>query len=209
MTDLASVFLEALTRPVVICDIDGILADYESGACEAVNGHFGTSYSPMAWWEWDPPFAPDECEWLWSERHTDPAFFMAMSPHRDAIATLTHLVQLDYRITVSSERPVEAAAATVAWLDFYGVPRNDTHLQGAGGKVALCSQHGPSNPAVLIDDSPRRWVDCAGPGVNILAYIPPHPHFARPLQYPEHVQPFSSFNEVPALVGASEVVWPA
>jgi hypothetical protein len=197
VTDLSSLFTQAMTRPTIICDVDGVLANFCSAACEAVNAHFGTSYTPMIWTTYRGPFNDEEHAWLVSERFTDAAFWMSESPNRDAIGALHQLATAGYRIVVSSERPAEQSAASIVWLEFYRVPLNQVYLIGPGGKVALCSEHGPDNPAILIDDSPERWTDCAGEGVEILC---PRTGYTPDSDGVAHVQVFDHFHQIPELV---------
>lgn len=197
--DPAEAFLEAFSRPRVVCDIDGVLADYCSAACEAVNGHFNTAYTPMIWTSYAGPFNPAEYDWLTAERFSDDAFWMAEAPNPAAIWALNRLAEAGYEIVVSSERPATAAGATVAWLQFHQVPSNDVHLVGPGGKVALCGEA----RTVLIDDSPARWSDCAGPECTVLS--PRTPYTVETRGY-DHVVLFSSYFDVPGLVKG--IVWP-
>lgn len=197
MTDLASVFTQAMSRPTIICDIDGVLANFCSAACEAVNAHFGTSYTPMIWTTFRGPFNDEEHDWMVEERFSSGAFWMSESPNHDAIGALHQIASAGYRIVVSSERPSEQRPASTVWLEYYQVPLNEVYLIGPGGKVALCAQHGPDNPAVLIDDSPARWADCAKDGVEILC---PRTGYTPNSDGVAHVQVFDHFGQIPELV---------
>jgi hypothetical protein len=194
--ELASTFTRAMSRPVVVSDIDGIIADWVSSACQAVNAHFGTSYTPMVFWQWRGPFSDEERAWLADERHSDSAFWMALSPFDEMIETLHTLAIAGYRLVLSSEAPADQRGARTAWLQYHEVPYNELYLVGTGGKVALCSQATASNPIVLIDDCPDRWMDCATiEGVEIFcprrSYTPEIPSeknvtlYDRPSQLPE------------------------
>ena len=201
MSGLSSVFTQAMLRPTVICDIDGILADYVSAACEAVNGHFGTSYTPMVWWSYRGPFSAEQYDWLVTERFSDGAFWMSESPHYDAIGALHDLAVGGYRIVLSSEAPVEQKAARTAWIEHYGVPYNELYLVGPGGKAELCAAHGAENPAVLIDDNPARWSDCARGGVWVFT---PRTSYT-PSEIPPNVEVFERFGEIPSLVASVSI----
>lgn len=186
-----------MLRPTVIFDIDGVLANFCSAACEAVNGAFGTSYTPMVWWSYRGPFSADEHAWLVDERFVDGAFWMAESPHYDAIGAAHDLAVAGYRLVVSSEAPAETKAARVAWIEHYQVPHNELYFIGSGGKAALCAMHSPTNPAILIDDNPDRWTDCAGDGVEVLC---PRTSYTPDSAPPPHVTIFDRFSEIPELV---------
>lgn len=200
MTDLTAVFTQAMRRPSIICDIDGIIADWVSAACEAVNGHFGTSYTPMVWWQWAGPFSDEERAWIAAERHTDPAYWMSLSPNEDMIESLHELAAEHYPLTLSSEAPPEQRGARTAWLEYHNVPYNQLYLVGPGGKASLCATHSEENPAILIDDNPQRWVDCGQmPGISILT---PRTSYCPELPSEPNVTLFDSFSEVPGLVAA-------
>jgi hypothetical protein len=198
--ELASIFTSAMTRPMVVSDIDGILANWVTAACQAVNAHFGTHYTPMVWWQWHGPFSDEERTWLHDERFSDAAFWMSLAPIDEMITALHTLAIAGYRIVLSSEAPAEQRGARTAWLEYYEVPYNELYLVGAGGKVALCAQASTDNPIVLIDDSPDRWVDCAPyPGVHILC---PRTAYTPEMPSESNVTIFDRFNQVPALVSA-------
>jgi hypothetical protein len=199
VSDLSSVFAQAMSRPTIISDIDGVLANYVSAACEAVNGHFATQYTPMAWWSYRGPFSADEYDWLVSERFGDGAFWMAESPHYDAIAALGALGAQGYHLIISSEAPAEQRSARVAWLEHYEVPYNELYLVGPGGKAELCAGFDAEHPAVLIDDNPARWVDCAHEGIEILC---PRTPYCPVIASEPNVTIFDRFSEVPSLVAA-------
>jgi hypothetical protein len=201
MTDLSGVFTAAMARPTVVSDIDGIIADWVSAACEAVNGHFGTGYTPMVWWSWAGPFSAEERDWLTTERHADSAFWMSLSPFGEMVDTLHELAALGYRLVLSSEMPAEQRAARTAWLEWHDVPYNELYLIGTGGKVALCSQSSDEYPVTLIDDNPQRWVDCAlYPGVEILC---PRRTYTPEIASERNVALYDHPTEIVGLIGHS------
>jgi hypothetical protein len=195
VADNGAIFLAALNRPTIICDIDGVLCDYVAGACAAVNTRFGTSYLPAMWTTYGGPFNRTEREWLTMERYPDGAFWAALSPDTEAIAALRRLA-VDHPTILSSERPSIVKDATTAWLELYGVPNDAVYLVGPGGKRAIVDQY-EDRQLVLIDDSPGRWLDCARPNVTILT--PAKPWVPAPVGY--DVTIFQSWDEVEELLG--------
>lgn len=195
VADNGAVFLAALNKPTIICDIDGVLCDYAGAACASVNARFGTSYLPSMFTTYQGPFNKTERDWLYEERYGDGAFWAAMSPDTEAIAALRRLAEVHPTI-VSSERPTAAKEATTAWLELYGVPNDALYLVGPGGKRAIVDQY-QDRQLVLIDDNPARWLDCARPNVTILT--PSRTWVPEPVGYPVTV--FQSWDDVEDLLG--------
>jgi uncharacterized HAD superfamily protein len=179
VADNGAIFLAALNRPTIICDIDGVLCDYASGACAAVNARFGTSYLPSMFTTYTGPFTQTERDWLYEERFADGAFWAALSPDTEAIAALRRLA-VDHPTILSSERPSVVKDATTAWLELYGVPNDAIYLVGPGGKRQIVDQY-EDRTLILIDDNPARWLDCARPNVTILT--PSRPWVPAPVGY--------------------------
>lgn len=165
--DPARAFLAQVSRPRVVCDIDGTLAERDLCACCALNARFGTSYTyeeitaPGSRWIDDD----DAREWYKERRH-DPVFLSNLAPYQDAQWALWSLRQGGYHVTVSSDREAELEDVSRAWLDQWGIGYDEVQV-GDGAKATLASAASPAAPVVFFDDNPERAVDLPGPGRTV------------------------------------------
>jgi hypothetical protein len=198
--DLGSIFAAEATRPLVVCDIDNVLAWHAEAVCIAVNARFGTSYlvSRMTAYPFNSMLEMEQARWLAQHTSRDP-WIANLAPDHEAIAALTAIQAAGNRLIVSSGRPAETAAATGKWLDCWQVPRDGTRLEGPGSKQAALAGCGPATPGVLIDDDPRKWLTVARPGVEV--WCPSRPWTPQRRSYP-NVRVFSSWAEPLGWLGA-------
>lgn len=191
-------FLQALGRPTILCDVDETIAMYCSAACEAVNGAFGTSYTPQMWRTFGGPLTGEQRQWLEDARHTDGAFWLAMAPDTIAVEALRALGRAGFPIILSSNRPAEQKAPTAAWVDYWRLPHGEIHLVGPGGKEQIASQYGPERPLVVIDDKPAMWASIPRPGITLWSPRRPYTPSGTP---PPGVTVFDSWLELLTGVG--------
>lgn len=166
--DLGAIFAAEAQRPLVACDVDGVLAFTAEAVCTALNARFGTSRTPesLTSYPFGPLLPPEQARWLDAHTVRD-AWAANLAPDLDAIAALAAIRDAGHRVIVSSDRPATLAGATVAWLDQWQVPRDGIRLDGPGSKRAALTSCGPTSPAVLVDDDPRKWLTVARPGVQV------------------------------------------
>lgn len=165
--DPARAFLAQVSRPRIVSDIDGTLAERDLCACCALNARFGTSYiyeditAPGSKWIDD-----DEARDWYKARKHDPVFLGNLAPYQDAQWALWSLRQGGYHVTVSSDREAELADVSRAWLDQWGIGYDDIRI-GDGEKAAIASAASAADPVVFFDDNPDRAVDLPGPGRTV------------------------------------------
>ena len=166
--DLGAVFFHELSRPLVVCDIDNVLAFHAEAVATALNARFGTSRTPATLTAY--PFGsflpPDEAAWLARFCARD-AWAANMAPDLRAIGALNAIHAVGHPVTVASDRNPLIADATRDWLDSWGVQRDGSVLEGPGSKRAALTSCGPGSPAVLVDDDPRAWLTTARAGVEV------------------------------------------
>jgi len=193
--DLGAVFAAEATRPLVVCDIDNVLAQEVEAGCTAVNARFGSSHlvSDMRAYPYVNLFEPDQKRWLLAQSARDP-WILNLAPDREAIAALRTVRASGHRVLIASDRPASTAPATEKWLDASAVPRDGQILDGPTSKTMALAARGPMNPAVLIDDDPAKWLTIARPGVDVWTPIRPWtPQSWR--QYP-NVRAFADWTEL-------------
>lgn len=198
--DLGALFAAEAARPLVVCDIDNVLAYQAEAACTAVNSRFGTSYltSMMATYPVANLFEAEQRQWFNAQAARGP-WILNLAPDREAVGMLGRIRGGGNRVVISSDRPPAAANATVKWLDAYAVPRDGQVLDGPGSKRAALAVSGPTSPAVLIDDAPDKWLTIARAGVEV--WCPRRPWTpATWRQYP-NVRVFTDWAEVLGRLG--------
>lgn len=176
-------FARAAARPLIVSDIDGILADYVSGACIAVDAAWSKHYTPGTWTTYRGQMTAEERAWLAKLREDSGAFWLSLSACQAAIAALRTLSAQGFQVVIASDRPQRQAAATVTWLEQNEVPYADLVLSGEGGKEALADRCSETARAVFLEDNPARWLTLSRPGVQCwcprLRYTPPAFTLAR------------------------------
>jgi uncharacterized HAD superfamily protein len=162
-------FLSQLSRPRVVCDIDGTLAERDVATCLVLNAKFNTDYryadirSPNAE-DWIKE--PRVQQW-WERYHHDPRFLSNLTPYQDAMWALWSLRSGGYHVTIASDREAALEAVSVAWLKTWGIDYDDVRI-GDDQKLAIAQDASPTEPVVFFDDNPARAADLPGPGRTVL-----------------------------------------
>ncbi len=163
-----SSFADRMARPVVVCDIDGVLARFADAACTAVNARFGSSWRYGDWTSYKGPFDPKQHRFMEDELFVSDGFWASIAPDTEAIAALRRLAS-EHVVVVVSNRPKTAKKVTAVWLDVNRVPYTDVEVLGSDPKGPVAQRWGERSGAVLVDDNPARWLDCANlPGVCLV-----------------------------------------
>lgn len=165
---LVQLFLRE-ARPRVCCDIDGILAFFLEGMCQALNARFETQYRPDAthhyWVEsWLPA---EQATWLTACFH-EPSFYATLAPDFGGIACLNAFHRAGMAIWIVSDRPVSVRAATEDWLTRWRVPF-DTLRLGPGSKAAVArAARADGRMTVCLDDDPRKATELPNACVTLV-----------------------------------------
>ena len=163
--DPLEVFTESLSRPLIVCDVDGILAYFVQAACLAVNLAFGSAYTPEQWTTYRGPLSAEQHGWL-NQQMDSPTFWATIAPDQEAAMMLRLLARDGYGIIIATDRPSDMRLVTQRWLELWRIPY-DGLLVGPGSKERLAQEHGPDNPMILIDDNPAKCLTVPRPGVEV------------------------------------------
>lgn len=202
MDDLGKLFAAELARPLVVSDIDNVLAWHAEAVCNALNARFGTSYlvARMTAYPLAALTGPEQDRWLASYMTRGP-WIANLAPDHAAISALAAVRAAGSPVVVSSDRPAQVAEATAAWLDYWRVPRDSTVLNGPGSKSTALAGCGPDRPGVLIDDDPRKWLTVARAGVEV--WTPSRPWTPAGWQRYPNVRVFTTWDQVLGWLGVS------
>lgn len=200
--DPADLFAAAAARPTIVCDIDGVLAWTAEAILTALNARFGlsllveqmTSYSPAAL------VSREQAAWLDRQLQWGP-FYANLAPDHHALDALDTLHTAGFELTVCTERPDTAQTATSRWLSTWDVPHDRFAMPGRGGKPGVLAPYGPTNPAVLIDDDPSKWLTVARGGVPV--WTPSRPWTPANWQHYPNVWVFTAWDELVSRLGVS------
>jgi uncharacterized HAD superfamily protein len=167
--DLLTVaFLREVTRPRIVCDIDGTLAQRDQAALVAINAKFGTQYrySDMKTTKEDWIDDPEAREWYKEHRHDD-IFLVDLPAYQDGIWGLWSLRSGGYHVTIASDREDKLLSLSKTWLKELEIDYDEIHV-GDGEKLKIAEASSPEDPVVFIDDNPSRAEDLPGPGRKVL-----------------------------------------
>lgn len=166
-------FVQALSRPLIVFDIDGVVAIFAEAALGAVNAHYGSSFTTQdmrGYWFQDnlPPEWKDWVEGLFKR----PEFYANIAPDYAAIAALQALSRAGYVLCCATDRPAESRSVTQDWLGKWGVPHDGLIMQGHDTKKNVAALHNPADPMLLIDDDPSK-IEVVKPGVDLAVPLRP------------------------------------
>jgi uncharacterized HAD superfamily protein len=161
-------FLSQVSRPRIVSDIDGTLAERDVATCLVINAKFGTDY------HYDDVVGPDPQDWLddeeiiaWVDKHHHtPQFLSNLTPYQDGQWALWSLRSGGYHVTISSDREVELTTVSKDWLDQWAIPYDEIDI-GDDHKLAIAEKATPDDPVAFFDDSPKRAEDLPRPGVTV------------------------------------------
>jgi uncharacterized HAD superfamily protein len=165
--DPVRAFMTEISRPRIVCDIDGTLAERDLAALVAINSKFDTAfrYRDMTATQGDWIEDKDIRKW-YAKHHHDPIFLLDLPPYDEAIWALWSLHSGGYHVTIASDREADLLPLSTDWLDEHGV-QYDAVRVGDGEKLALAQGASPQEPVVFIDDNPARAEDLPRPGVTV------------------------------------------
>ena len=192
--DLGAVFAAAASVPLIVCDVDNVLAYHAEAVCTALNARFGTNRTVASLMSY--PFAtllhPDEAQWL-ARFSSQDQWALNLAPDKDAIRAVAAIGGNGNKVVISSDRPAVIATASKAWLGKHGVPDYSMRFDGPGSKRAALAGCSPNAPGILIDDDPRQWLTAARAGVQV--WTPKRPWTPDGWQHYPNVRVFTSWDE--------------
>jgi len=115
-------------------DLDGVVADFNSGWVERYNRDFGADLSVDQIIEWDAPthlthFAGMSQFWKWAKTCGEGrSLFRPLRPYADALDSLRRLRRRGHKIVILTTKPDFAVHDTYAWLSEHEVPTTEVHI---------------------------------------------------------------------------------
>jgi 5'(3')-deoxyribonucleotidase len=153
-------------RPLVICDLDGVLGDVTPGIVAAINHEYDTQYSKQDWNNWNWPVeqlsvlttltVPEILAWLFSNHHYEIA-----KPISDAQDILSSWAESGIGIVVATSRAPSARDVTIEWLRIHYpfialeniLLRTDPSISGSEHKLTAISKLAPD---AYFEDEPAQ-----------------------------------------------------
>jgi 5'(3')-deoxyribonucleotidase len=133
-------------------DLDGVVADFNSGWMAVYNREFGSDLRPEWVESWDglvplTHFPDMEAFWDWAsgsdERHS---IFRYLKPYHDAIPAMERLA-IRNDIVILTQKPGWAIHDTFAWIADHRIPTREVHMTHRKWRVP-CD--------VYLDDAPHQ-----------------------------------------------------
>lgn len=133
----------------VICDLDGVVANFDDSARALLKEHRGVDAPPSDGWDSIQSYCTDEdWGWLWAEG-VELGLFRNCVPYAGAEPALRQLDRLVELAFVTS-RPKAAIPDTLAWLGRYRFPVPELHVVCDRPKSDVVPQ-----ADIYIDDGPH------------------------------------------------------
>ncbi len=115
-------------------DLDGVVADFNSGWVARYNRDFGADLSVEQIVEWDAPtqlthFTGMREFWAWARTCGEGrSLFRPLDTYPGAVASLNTLSRSGHRIVILTTKPDFAIHDTYAWLSQHEIPTEEVHI---------------------------------------------------------------------------------
>ena len=115
-------------------DLDGVVADFNSGWVERYNRDFDANVNVDQIVEWDAPthlthFSGMGQFWEWASTCGEGrSLFRPLRPYADALDSLRRLRRRGHKIVILTTKPDFAVHDTYAWLSEHEVPTTEVHI---------------------------------------------------------------------------------
>ena len=132
-------------------DLDGVVADFNSGWVARYNEDFGTELPVDAVKAWDgiPSFTHfrhmDEF-WRWARDHGGHSLFRHLETYPGAVESLRRLRRRRHEVVILTSKPNWAVPDTFAWIADHRIPTREVHIRPDKWRVP-CD--------VYLDDAPH------------------------------------------------------
>jgi len=133
-------------------DLDGVVADFNTGWIARYNEEFGASIPFDAVRVWDglhelTHFPDSTGFWDWIRNRGGESIFRHLETYEDAVPTLRRLDDAGHHIVVITTKPDWAVHDTLAWIADHRIPTREVHITWQKGRVP-CD--------VYLDDAPHQ-----------------------------------------------------
>lgn len=181
-------------------DLDGVVADFNSGWIKRYNADFGADVAFDAVVAWDSipsltHFRHMGEFWRWAKDHDGHSLFRHLETYPGAVDTMWRLIHAGHDIVIITTKPAWAIHDTFAWLSEHRVPTREVHITDHKWTVDchVYLEDAPHNLEALVDKRPGRTVA----------------RFVRPWNHPipgtRDVTDWGTFEELVGSVGDSGI----
>ena len=113
-------------------DLDGVVADFNTGWMRRYNEEFGTELDPGSVTTWNAmleltEFTSMQEFWSWAHGRGGPSIFRDLPAFPDAVPALKRLA-IDHDVVILTTKPRWAIHDTFAWIADHGLPTREVHM---------------------------------------------------------------------------------
>ncbi len=133
-------------------DLDGVVADFNSGWIRRYNDDFGATIPVDAVTMWDglhdlTHFTDMAAFWEWARGHGEGSVFLHLETYAGSVETLRRLDAGGHEVVIVTTKPDWAVHDTFAWLAEHRIPTREVHVTWRKWRVP-CD--------VYLDDAPHQ-----------------------------------------------------
>ena len=146
-------------------DLDGVVADFNTGWISRYNADFGTdlAFDAVRAWNAIPSlthFRHMGEFWKWAQDHDGHSLFRHLEPYDGSVETLWELVQDHHEVVILTTKPHWAIHDTFAWIGEHRLPTREVHILEHKWDVDcdVYLEDAPHNLQRLISHRPDRLV---------------------------------------------------
>lgn len=145
-------------------DLDGVVADFNTGWMTRYNAEHGTDLHPTQIAEWDAMmvhghFRDIDEFWEWARNDAGPGLFRHLPVYPDALETLDRLSK-NHDIVIITTKPEWAGPETFEWIGEHRIPTTEVHITGEKWRIDcdVYLDDGPHNLESLVVERPDRTI---------------------------------------------------
>lgn len=176
-------------------DLDGVVADFNSGWISRYNEEFGADVPADAVQMWDglhelTHFPDGDAFWDWARGRGDGSVFRHLATYHDAVPSLERLAG-EHAVVILTTKPDWAVHDTFAWIADHRIPTREVHITWRKWRVP-CD--------VYLDDAPHQIerIHRARPEAAVFRFVRPWNH---PVPGVRDVATWPEFVEAVASLG--------
>jgi 5'(3')-deoxyribonucleotidase len=141
-------------------DLDGVVADFNSGWISRYNSQYGAELPTDAVTEWDAipsltHFEDMRAFWKWARDHDGHSLFRHLETYPEAVESLWKLIKARHQVVIITTKPAWAIHDTFAWIAQHQIPTREVHITDQKWTVD-CHLYLDDGPHVLEELVARR-----------------------------------------------------
>ncbi|MEZ5175231.1 MAG: hypothetical protein R2823_03390 [Acidimicrobiia bacterium] len=145
-------------------DLDGVVADFNSGWMTRFNTERGTDLTPDLVDHWNAMvdlagFVDEQDFWEWARNGDGPGLFATLPVYPEALPALRRLAK-NHQIVIVTTKPSWAVPETFGWIADKRLPTREVHIARRKWTVDcdIYLDDGPHNLEMLVERRPDRTV---------------------------------------------------